>query len=103
MYFIISVSVLLERNQVQNILNEAIEDKWLILEAIKDKVEVVEKYKKSIKCLPDVDVKLKRENNNLTDEKVRDIHKCCEKWRDLWPTYLKDMRYYTKKAVFCSA
>ena len=68
-----SVGGLLERNQVQNIINKAREDQWKMLEAIKDKAELIEKDKEAIKCLAQVDIKLKREKHNFIDEGVKQI------------------------------
>ena len=52
----------LEGNKVQKIFSEAKEDKWTILEAIEDKPKLVEKNKEAIKCLAEVDLKLKKES-----------------------------------------
>ena len=100
-YFSKSFGGSLEGNQVQKIFNEAREDKWTILEAIEDKVELVEKYKEAIKCLSEVDRKLKQENDNMTDEEVKEIKECCEKWGHIWPKYFKNRNITPKGHWLC--
>ena len=77
----------LEGNQCQKVFDDARTEKYELLEAIKDKEDLVEKYTAAIKCLATVDKKLKMENDNMSEEQVKDIKEECEKWGEIWPHY----------------
>ena len=100
-YFAKSFGGSLEGNQVQKIFSEAKDDKWTILETIEDKPKLVEKNKEAIKCLAEVDLKLKKENDSMTDEEVKDIKQSCEKWGHVWPKYFQNRNITPKGHWLC--